>query len=100
MRPWLFRKNNAASSTALPSKMFASSLPIRTRKRGAVVSGLGDGMIVRGDVEDWLAEMARLEAKERAATLRWARIASWAGVVLVRITVLEMIPDTVFVSMV
>src|SRR5262252_9008028 len=60
-------------------------------ERGAVVRGLGDGMFLQGDVEDWLAEMARLEAKERAATLRWARIAGWAGIVLVTLTVLAMI---------
>src|SRR5262245_60211709 len=65
---------------------------------GAVVPRLGDGMIVRGDVEDWLAEMARLEAKERAATLRWARIAGWAGIVLVSLTVLAMILGPVFDS--
>jgi len=60
-------------------------------ERGAAVPGLGDGMLLRGDVEDWLAEMARLEAKERAATLRWARIAGWAGIVLVALTVLTMV---------
>jgi hypothetical protein len=43
-------------------------------EREAVVPGLGDGMILPGDVEDWLAEIARLDAKERAATLRWARL--------------------------
>jgi hypothetical protein len=64
-------------------------------ERGDVVPGLGDGMMVRGDVEDWLADMARLEAKERAATLRWARIAGWAGIVLVTLTVLAMILGTV-----
>jgi hypothetical protein len=49
--------------------------------RGAVMPGLGDGTILRGDVEDWLAEKAKLEAKEGAATLLWAKIAGWAGVV-------------------
>jgi len=60
-------------------------------ERGAVVPGLGDGMLLRCDVEDWLADMARLEAKERAATLRWARIAGLAGIVLVALTVLTMV---------
>jgi hypothetical protein len=64
-------------------------------ERGAVVPGLGDGMLLRGDVEDWLAEMARLEAKERALTLRWARIAGWAGIVLVALTVLTVVVGTV-----
>ena len=64
-------------------------------EREAVVPGLGDGMILRGDVEDWLAEMARLDAKERAATLRWARIAGWAGIILVALTVLTLILGTV-----
>src|SRR5215467_2175081 len=63
-------------------------------EREAVVPGLGDGMILRGDVEDWLAEMARLDAKERAATLRWARIAGWAGIMLVALTVLTTILGT------
>jgi hypothetical protein len=62
-------------------------------ERGAVVTGLGDGMILRGDAEDWLAEMARLEAKERAATLRWARIAGWAGIVLASVAVLATIVE-------
>jgi hypothetical protein len=64
-------------------------------ERGSVVPWLGDGKLLRGDVEDWLAEMARLEAKERAATLRWARIAGWAGIVLVALTVLTTVLGTV-----
>src|SRR5215467_15635278 len=63
-------------------------------EREAVAPGLGDGMFLPGDVEDWLAEMARLGAKERAATLRWARIAGWAGIMLVTLTVLAMILGT------
>jgi hypothetical protein len=64
-------------------------------ERGAVVPGLGDGAILRGDVEDWLAEMARLEAEQRAATLRWAKIAAWASIALLTLTVLSAILGTV-----
>ena len=31
--------------------------------RGSVVPGLGDGMILRGDVEDWLAEHGKKAGK-------------------------------------
>src|SRR5262249_30052504 len=69
-------------------------LACSTAERGAVVPGLGDGTLLRGDVEDWLAEMARLEARDRAATLQWARIAGWAGIVLVALTVLTTVLGT------
>jgi len=60
-------------------------------ERGAVAPGLGDGTMLRGDVEDWLADMARLEAEQRAATLRWAKIAGLASIALLALTVLGMI---------
>ena len=63
-------------------------------ERGAVVPGLGEGTILRGDVEDWLAEMARLEAEQRAATLRWAKIAGLASIALLTLSVLAMILGT------
>jgi hypothetical protein len=37
--------------------------------RGTTVPGLGDGMMLRGDVEDWLAERDRESAKREADTL-------------------------------
>jgi hypothetical protein len=33
------------------------------------------------DIEDWLIEKARIEATQQAATLRWAMIAGWAGII-------------------
>jgi hypothetical protein len=57
--------------------------------QGAIVPGLGDGKMLRGDVEDWLAEQDKA-AKERAEklqqdTLWWAKAAAWiagAGIII------------------
>jgi hypothetical protein len=49
--------------------------------RGASISGFKCGDITRGDIEDWLAEKSREESAQQSATLRWARIAGWAGIV-------------------
>lgn len=37
-------------------------------------------VMTRGDVEDWLAEQAIKEAALALSTLRWAKIAGWAGI--------------------
>jgi hypothetical protein len=42
--------------------------------------------ITRGDIEDWLAEKSAEETAQQSATLRWARIAGWAGIVSVILT--------------
>jgi hypothetical protein len=49
--------------------------------RGADVHGFRCGTIQRGDVEDWLSKQAQFEAGQQAATLRWAMIAGWAGII-------------------
>jgi hypothetical protein len=49
--------------------------------RGASIPGFRCGDITRGDIEDWLIEKARIEATQQAATLRWAMIAGWAGII-------------------
>jgi|GEM_PF-4919834 hypothetical protein len=47
--------------------------------RGATVPGLGKGMMLRGDVEDWLAERVRESAKLEADTLFFTKAAFWIG---------------------
>jgi hypothetical protein len=44
--------------------------------RNAVVQGLGNGMMLRGDVEDWLAERDRESAKREADTLSFNKAAA------------------------
>ena len=48
--------------------------------RGASVAGFTCGDIPRGDIEDWLADKHREETQTQSATLRWAKIAGWAGI--------------------
>ena len=48
--------------------------------RGASVSGFKCGDLTRGDVEDWLSEKHLEETNLQNDTLRWARIAGWAGI--------------------
>src|SRR5215813_14936808 len=63
-------------------------------REAVVMLGLGDGTVLRADVENWLAKMARLEAEQRAATLRWAKIAGLASIALLTLSVLAMILGT------
>lgn len=52
--------------------------------RGADLSGFKTGILgghlTRGDVEDWLADKHIEEARVQNSTLRWAKIAGWAGI--------------------
>lgn len=49
--------------------------------RASALSGAYPGEVMtRGDVEDWLAEQAIEEAAMARSTLRWAKIAGWAGI--------------------
>jgi hypothetical protein len=62
------------------------------RLRGAdpgprsIVPGLGDGKMLRGDVEGWLAERDKAHRDEKLQdTLWWARITAWiagAGIIV------------------
>jgi hypothetical protein len=58
---------------------------------GSVVPGLGDGMMTRGDVQEWLAEIERKSAEEQkeatANTLFWAKVAAWAGIIGIVVTI-------------
>jgi hypothetical protein len=58
---------------------------------GSVVPGLGDGMMTRGDVQEWLAEIERKSAEEQkeatASTLFWAKVAAWAGIIGLVVTI-------------
>jgi hypothetical protein len=56
-------------------------LPQHGAGRGAAVSGFKCGDITRGDIEDWLIEKNREEQEQQSATLRWAKIAGWAGII-------------------
>src|SRR5262249_58222184 len=47
--------------------------------RGATVPGLGKGIMLRGDVQDWLAERVRESAKLEADTLFFTKAAFWIG---------------------
>jgi hypothetical protein len=48
--------------------------------RGASVAGFKCGDLTRGDVEDWLVVKHVEEMGVQNSTLRWARIAVWAGI--------------------
>jgi len=52
---------------------------------GALVQGTKD--MDRRGVEDWLAAQGADEAKQRADTLRWAKIAGWAALAAVGLTI-------------
>jgi len=60
--------------------------------RGATLygfkTGVEAGYLTRGDVEDWLPEKHVEEANLQNSTLRWAKIAGWAGIISVIATVL------------
>ena len=59
--------------------------------RDGAISGFKCGDINRGDIEDWLAEKNAEEAVQQSATLRWARIAGWAGIVSVILTAIGIV---------
>jgi hypothetical protein len=44
---------------------------------------LPSGDVTKGDVEDWLLENGAAEVAQQRATLRWAMIAGWSGIVSV-----------------
>jgi hypothetical protein len=56
--------------------------------RGASVSGFKCGDITRGDIEDWLDEKNIEEVALQQGTLRWAKIAGWAGIISIIATVI------------
>lgn len=60
--------------------------------RGASLFGFKAGVegwqLTRGDVEDWLAEKYVEEWTAQNNILRWAKIATWAAIVSVSVTVL------------
>jgi hypothetical protein len=69
----------------------ASSVRFKLRQggpgRGASISGFKCGDITRGDIEDWLIEKNIEETAIQQGTLRWAKIAGWAGIISVVVTV-------------
>ena len=56
--------------------------------RGASISGFKCGDITRGDIEDLLIEKNIEEVALQQSTLRWAKIAGWAGIAGVIVTVI------------
>jgi hypothetical protein len=59
--------------------------------RTAAISGFKCGDITRGDIDDWLAEKSAEETAQQSATLRWARIAGWAGITSVVLTAIGIV---------
>ena len=51
------------------------------RDRNAQMTGFRNGLMTRGDVEEWLSQKDREDAEREQATLKRARIVDWAGVV-------------------
>jgi hypothetical protein len=57
-------------------------------EHGALVYGFTRGPIDYEFIELWLGEKEQAAARQQAAILRWARIAGWAGMLAVLLTVL------------
>jgi hypothetical protein len=55
--------------------------------RGASICGFKCGDITKGDIDDWLIEKNVEETRIQRGTLRWAKIAGWAGIISVIVTV-------------
>jgi hypothetical protein len=56
--------------------------------RRAPISGFKYGNIMLADIEDWLVEKNVEEIALQQGTLRWAKIAGWAAVVSIIVTVI------------
>jgi hypothetical protein len=56
--------------------------------RRAPISGFKYGNIMLADIEDWLVEKNVEEIALQQGTLRWAKIAGWAAVVGIIVTVI------------
>jgi hypothetical protein len=63
---------------------------------GGSISGFKCGDITRGDIEDWLMEQSKIEAEQQSETLRWARIAGWAGIIGVVLAAIRVIWEDLF----
>jgi hypothetical protein len=49
---------------------------------GSIVPGLLDGMVLRGDVEEWIAKRNETADRLQSQTLWWAKAAAWiAGLI-------------------
>ena len=63
--------------------------------RGAALNGAYPGeTMTRGDVEDWLAEKSAEEERMARSTLRWAKIAGWAAIAGVLLTLIGLLIPT------
>lgn len=45
------------------------------------------GHLTKGDVIEWLSEQHRTEEAYQTSTLRWARIAGWASIIAVIVSI-------------
>jgi|SRR6516162_303283 len=67
-----------------PPRTSALTRACRQPAPGAVVPGLGNGMMLRGDVAEWVAEkdreLQRAQTQLQESTLLWAKVAAWVGV--------------------
>jgi hypothetical protein len=54
--------------------------------RETVVGGFPCEYMKRGDLEDWVAEKGREEARQQTNILLWAKIAAGAGIIGVIVT--------------
>jgi len=56
---------------------------------GSVVPGLGTGFgLTRSDVENWLAERSRADAKQQSDILWWAKAAALIGGIGIVVTII------------
>jgi hypothetical protein len=55
-------------------------LATQTTGSNSTVAGLGDGMMVRRDVEDWLYEHDKKSATLQLDILWWAKVGALAGI--------------------
>ncbi len=72
-----------AELEALGPETVRIKLSLGGADRGASIPGFKTGpyrALTRSDIEDWLAEQHIAEARVQSSTLRWAKIAGWAGI--------------------
>jgi hypothetical protein len=84
-------QNQRAELEALGAPNVRMKLGAVGHGRGASIPGFKCGDITRGDIEDWLAEKYVAEVDVQKSTLRWAKIAGWAGIAGVGVGVVTVV---------
>lgn len=54
---------------------------------GSSIGGFQCGDITRSDIDAWLSEKTKDEAKQQKRTLFWAQVAAWAAIISIVVTV-------------